>query len=261
MRLEIFYRTGRGKVRARNEDSLAVDDEAPPLEMSTSAWRLLDTDQPRILLVADGMGGENSGEIASRLVGERLARRLKEITLGESSIVEMLRKTNRDVFDEMIVHPELGGMGSTVAGMVIASNDGWIFNVGDSRTYRFQDRFLEQLSRDDSADSVSYGDADNHPKTGRITQCLGGARQFIEIDPHVRRVRLATGSQFLLCSDGLSDVVSLDDMELACAEANGVQVVDALFEAAMTAGGPDNISIVLVRVEEKDGPTIPGTSA
>jgi serine/threonine protein phosphatase PrpC len=261
MRLQIFYRTGRGRVRAHNEDSLAIDDDIPRLEMSASVQRVLDTDRPRVVLVADGMGGENSGEIASRLVGERLAMRLKEITLGQSSIVDMLRKTNRDVFDEMTVRPELGGMGSTVAGMVIANGDGWTFNVGDSRTYRLQDRYLEQLSHDDSADSVSYGHADNHAKTGRITQCLGGARQFIEIDPHVRRVRLATGSQFLLCSDGLSDVVSLDDMELACAEANGVQVVDALFEAAMTAGGPDNISIVLIRVEKKDGPTIPGTSA
>jgi len=69
--------------------------------MSASVQRVLDTDRPRVVLVADGMGGENSGEIASRLVGERLAMRLKEITLGQSSIVDMLRKTNRDVFDAM----------------------------------------------------------------------------------------------------------------------------------------------------------------
>jgi len=262
MQLSIFYRTGSGELRENNQDSLAIDDEIPPLEMSAAAQRQLDDSQSRVLLVADGMGGQNSGEIASRLTAERLRTRLKRPPLGENGIVDALRETNRDVFDEMIAHPEQSGMGSTVAGVVIADGDSWVFNVGDSRSYRFRDRYLEQLSQDDSADTVSYGDSETQAKTGRITQCLGGASQFVEIDPHVRQVRLTPGSQLLLCSDGLSDVVSLDVMEVACAEPSGLQVVDTLFEAAMSAGGPDNISIILVRLENvfSNGAPDPGAS-
>ena len=132
------------------------------------------------------------------------------------------------------------GMGTTVAGLMLAPGRAVWFNVGDSRLYRCRDGRIEQLSVDD----VPPG-----PRSGLITQTLGGAPVFVPIAPHIGGQELMLPSRFLLCSDGLTDMLPDDEIERALAESDE-DAVRALFAAAMQAGGVDNISVIVVSVRE-----------
>jgi serine/threonine protein phosphatase PrpC len=242
--IEVVAFTHTGRVREHNEDTVAVGEWVRNEPMEAPERFSLDAERPVVVLVADGMGGHNAGEVASRLAAERLGHVLARADLDAAEIEAALLSVNREIFDRMRERPEWLGMGTTVVGLVFAGDRAWAFNVGDSRGYRVQDGFLAQITTDDTRDAVAYGEAGPGRKTGAITQALGGAPSFVEILPHVQGVRVRPGSVFLLCSDGLSDMVGLDDMEAALSDDLG-QSARALFDKAMAAGGEDNVSIVL----------------
>ena len=130
------------------------------------------------------------------------------------------------------------GMGTTVAGLLLSAARVLWFNVGDSRVYRYRDGSLQQLS----VDHVPPG-----LRSGIITQSLGGGFGFVPIEPDIGADDLAVPSRWLVCSDGLTDMI--DDTEIArCLEDNDEEAARKLFEAAMAAGGDDNISIILTSV-------------
>ena len=248
MRLNIAALTHLGKVRDHNEDTIAVSDWVTHKTIDTAKIFDLKLDIPQLLLVADGMGGHQGGEVASQWVASILSKTLIKNTQNEASLTTAIQATNRELFDQMAGNPTLLGMGSTIAGLYLHNDLAWVMNVGDSRVYRVQGDFLAQLSIDDVLEQPAYGDEMNHHKTGRITQALGGANNFIEIIPHLRQINLREGDVFLLCSDGLSDMLNLDEMERALEE-DLQQSIHQLFTQAMSAGGLDNISILLARVE------------
>ena len=132
-------------------------------------------------------------------------------------------------------------MGTTVAGLVVTSDRTIWFNVGDSRVYSVRQEFLRQLSVDDVP---AWQGAGGHV----ITQALGGAYEYTEIDPHVGARTNGPGRRYLLCSDGLTDVVPLEAMERAMAD-DDVSFVGALLDGALAAGAPDNVSIVVARFQ------------
>jgi serine/threonine protein phosphatase PrpC len=151
-------------------------------------------------------------------------------------VAARLADINADLYRSMRAAPYLAGMGTTVAGLLLTPGTAVWFNVGDSRVYRQCRGKFEQLSTDD----VPPG-----PRTGMITQTLGGSSIFLPISPHVGEDDLVLPSRWLLCSDGLSDM--LDDMEIAGLIGDSPEkAVRALFAAAMDAGGMDNISMILV---------------
>jgi serine/threonine protein phosphatase PrpC len=127
-------------------------------------------------------------------------------------------------------------MGTTVVGLLLSATRAVWFNVGDSRIYRHRGGRLEQLSVDD----VPSG-----PRSGLITQTLGGSPGFLPMAPHIGEEDLVLPSRWLLCSDGLTDMLGDAEIERALA-ASDEDALRALFTAAMQAGGADNISIVLV---------------
>lgn len=129
-------------------------------------------------------------------------------------------------------------MGTTVAGIVPTPAEILVFNVGDSRVYREQHGFLRQLTIDDRLMLASR----------RLTQALGGAVRHVDIEPHVWRETWLSGRRYLICSDGLTDALNLDTLEDGLG-ADDMATVERLFERAMDAGGQDNISIILARVE------------
>jgi PPM family protein phosphatase len=233
-----------GAVRARNEDTVAVDDWVMSQSMDqpmTLQRRVL---APMVCLVADGLGGHSGGDVASRFVAEYLTERAAEVT-DPAALVGLLRAVDEALFAAMRERPALHGMGSTVAGLHVGPAGLAVFNVGDSRVYRIEPSGLVQLSTDDTPGPKLDDGRTAAYTMALLTQSLGGWHDPEGITPHVLREPAAV--RYLLCSDGLSDRLDPGAIADHIGEDDGASVA-ALFDAAMAAGGDDNISIVLVRL-------------
>ncbi|RFC77616.1 PP2C family serine/threonine-protein phosphatase [Streptomyces sp. AcE210] len=248
-----------GLRREHNEDSLVVGPwtlcgtvtENP----QTMAFPL---GRPLVVAVADGIGGQPAGEVASSLVVRRLALFGPALD-GEEAVRDALGMCNHAVYAAADRAPELTTMGTTVAGVVILEQELLVFNVGDSRVIEVgpagngnggpdgaratTDDTLHQLSVDDSP-ALAQG----RRTTSIITQALGGAPAFSAITPHVSTSPLTPGTRMLVCSDGLTDPVLDDEIDDILRAHDGGRAVFELWKAAMAAGGPDNVTIALVSV-------------
>lgn len=210
---------------------------------------------PNLFIVADGMGGHNAGDFASRFCVEEFVKNVsisKERTLI-SSIDQALVKTNEDLIKAANGRPELEGMGTTFVAAVVVEDTMYVANIGDSRLYMLRNE-LEQITEDHSlvAEMVRSGDLDKeearfHPKKNVVTRAISanGVTQadFFEI-------KVMPGDTILLCSDGLSNMVGEEELKSIMKQnSDNLEVMgDELIDAANRNGGRDNISVVLVRV-------------
>lgn len=231
--------------RARNEDTISVGPwiwtgtHGAPVALTFTPAR----DEPLPVIVADGLGGHPAGDIASRLAVTAFATALgaRAIPEGglESVIADALLATNELLYRHMRGNAELEAMGSTAAGVVVLGDEVGIFNVGDSRVYRWRDGALVQLTIDDHVALEG--------RPGLLSQALGGSKDAAPITPHVFAEPRTPGTVYLVCSDGLSTPV--DDATIVAAMAAPMPVaVATLLEAALASGHGDNISIVLARI-------------
>jgi serine/threonine protein phosphatase PrpC len=234
-----------GAVRTRNEDSIAVDDWLTSQSMDQPMVLERIVEAPLVCLVADGMGGHAAGDVASRYVAECLAGRAAEAD-GAAALEDLLLAVDRALFAMMREQPSLNGMGTTVAGLQVSPAGLAVFNVGDSRVYRIEQQGLTQLSTDDTPGPKLADGRTAAQTTPILTQSLGGWRPPGEMTPHVLAEPVGH-ARYLICSDGLTDLVDVKSLA-GCVEDDDGATVTALFEAAMAAGGHDNISIVLVRL-------------
>ena len=251
VRLHVTAFTHVGAVRAGNEDTIAVGDWITSRSMPVPVTTTHDIVGPLICLVADGMGGHAAGDVASRAVAERLSRRAGEVR-DEGAIAALLHEANHELFGLMSESPVWYGMGTTVAGVVVRPSRVIVFNVGDSRVYRIEDGALVQLSTDDTPGPKLPDGRTAVYTSSIISQVLGGygsERPGERIEPHVLSEPLKDGARYLICSDGLTDLLDqaaieqvLDEDERASAQ--------ALFAAAMAQGGDDNTSLILVRIQQ-----------
>ncbi len=238
--IEVTAFTHRGKLRAGNEDAITVAGWIADAAMAGPRRSRHVPAEPLLVALADGLGGHAAGEVASRYAVDRLATQ----ALGdETSIATALAAINAELYRTMAAAPELLGMGTTVAGLLLTASRALWFNVGDSRIYRYRDGCLQQLSIDDVPPGT---------RTGIITQTLGGSHRPVPVRPHIGGEDLSHPSRFLLCSDGLTDMIGVAEMERAMAAADE-DAVPALFTHAMQAGGADNISIIAVSVAAHEG--------
>jgi PPM family protein phosphatase len=248
-RLRATAFTHQGAVRAGNEDTIAVGDWIKRLPMAAPVVLEHEVAAPVICLVADGMGGHAAGDVASRTVAERLSRRAAEAT-DQAALIRLLHEANAELFALMDESPVWSGMGTTVAGVVVAPSGLIVFNVGDSRVYRIEPGHLVQLSTDDTpGPKLPDGRTAVHT-TSMITQVLGGhgpIRPGEEVVPHVLTEPLADGARYLICSDGLTDMLAPPEIAALVGEDDEASA-QALFEAAMARGGDDNVSLLLLRV-------------
>ena len=203
-----------------------------------------------LLGVADGVGGHNAGETASRLCSEAVIG-IEEVS--RATVDSLLHNLNKEIFDKSEEDETLMGMGTTVAGVGLGGGTLFAFNVGDSRVYRFHaERGLERVSLDDSL--LERGDA----KTGTpmpfapsnvITQALGGRKTYKEITPNFYDLEAGEEALYLVCSDGLNDMVEDDRTEEILRDTDATNNLEkaagALLAAALDGGGRDNVSIVL----------------
>jgi serine/threonine protein phosphatase PrpC len=235
--IEVTAFTHPGRVRENNQDSITVAGWVSDIAMPGLRRSRHELDEPLICAIADGLGGHSAGEVASRYAVKQLAA--PRCWEGEAGVRAVLAAINAELYQTMAAEPDFIGMGTTVVGLLLTAERVVWFNVGDSRLYRCGEGVLQRISIDD----VPPGQ-----RTGIITQSLGGSFGFIPVAPHIGSDALAVPSRWLLCSDGLTDMLS--DAEIArCMAASGdEEAAQDLIEAAMAAGGHDNISIIIVSV-------------
>jgi len=230
--------TDTGRRRRRNEDSYVHE---PPL-----------------FAIADGMGGAQAGEVASRLAAAVLEEVTGEPLKGEPRIAELIQEANRRVFQRSTEDAAVSGMGTTMTVALVddASGTVAIGHVGDSRAYLVRDNELEQLTEDHTlvnellkSGKLSAEEAHSHPQRSVITRALGTEP---DVDVDTFTVEARPGDVFLLCSDGLSSMIS--DHEILGLVRSGNGDLDAalrgLIQAANTSGGDDNITVVAFEIAE-----------
>lgn len=216
---------------------------------------------PRMAAVADGVGGAKAGEVASALVIDAMVALEKRRLSGALS--EELRAAVLDANQRLgfvvSCRPHLAGMASTLT-TVALSNDGeyLIANVGDSRTYLFREGVLRQLTRDQSliqmlieSGAITEAEARVHPQRSVVLQALDGSEDRA---PSITRCTAKAGDRLLLCSDGLSDVLSPEEISDVLRGGSRQAAVSELIAAALRAGARDNISAIVADVVPADDP-------
>lgn len=220
----------KGMVRENNEDSVF------PASSGQSDDRVL-------VIVADGMGGHVAGEVASRIA-------INAAASADLEAGDRVAAGNRAIREEVAREPGLEGMGTTMTLLDIQDGVATIGHVGDSRAYLLRDGQMEQMTIDHTvaAEYVARGElspeeAVGHPQRHMLTRTLGLSR-FVNVDEHT--IDLKAGDRIMLCSDGLTEMVS--DAQIAEALASGTadEVVWQLVEMANEAGGVDNITVAVV---------------
>jgi protein serine/threonine phosphatase len=240
--MKCFAKTDLGKARELNEDSYYIPS---------------DENELRIYMLADGMGGYNGGEIASKLAIESarkyLTNNFNTITHDRINIEELIRSSmeyaNMVVFEKSKEIPELEGMGTTLELVLSYGNKIYIGHVGDSRIYRVRKNIIRKLTTDHSyveklvkEGTITREEAENHPKKNMLMKALGGTPY---VEPDVTTKGFLKGDVLLLTSDGLTNMVS--NQEIYDIVTNDViNAGTKLVELANDRGGYDNITVVIV---------------
>jgi len=216
--------------------------------------------EPPLFAIADGMGGAQAGEVASGLAAEALKEGEDGTCTTEERVDALIQSANRRVYEKAQEDMALAGMGTTLTLALVGEGSVTFGHVGDSRAYRLRDGTLEQITQDHSlvaelarAGKLSEEEAETHPQRSVITRALGTDR---DVDGDVFTVETESGDVFLLCSDGLSDMVGDRTIEqtLQKHRANLKKAAQELVKVANKGGGEDNITVLLFEV----GPAVEG---
>ncbi len=243
-----------GKVRRNNEDNFYFSDIIMPevhngLDESIKSSSTLN--QRVCFAVFDGMGGEELGERASFLAAQTLKDSipmLKEPLLSPRVFWEDIStKMNKHVCEET-VKLSRGRLGTTLAGLVFGPKEVYMCNIGDSRAYRLRDNELLQLSKDHT-DFVWVHNKDGRHKESGLIQFLGVFPDELTLEPYIAKGELKKGDQYLICSDGLTDMLTGTEICAILKDHRNIQTcVDTLVGTALEKGGKDNITAILCRV-------------
>ncbi len=216
---------------------------------------------PRLLVVADGMGGHAGGDIASSVAVAHLAP-LDDEAHGPDDALDELNRALVDAHAELLAraqeNPELAGLGTTVTALLRAGNKLAMAHIGDSRAYLLRDGELTQVTSDHSfvqhlvnTGKITAEEAERHPQRSVLLRVLGDFEMDIVPDVSVREAR--PGDRWMLCSDGLSGVVSRDTMAETLTEvADAGECADQLVQLALRGGAPDNVTVVVGDVLDVD---------
>ena len=236
--LRYAARSDRGLIRGNNQDSVYAG--------------------PRLLAVADGMGGHAAGDVASKVVIAALEHLDDDAPSGD-----MLQALRQAVFDgsehlrEYIrERPQLEGMGTTLTAILFAGGRLAVCHVGDSRAYLLRDGQLSQITHDDTFVQTLIDDgritpeeANSHPQRSLLLRALNGQ----DVEPALTMREARAGDRYLLCSDGLSGVVSEETLAHALEDPDPQSTADRLIELALRGGGPDNITVIVADVVDDHG--------
>ena len=219
-----------------------------------------------LFLVADGMGGHAGGDVASAIATRRIAEADGDYDSAPDAAAALegaLIAANRQLAETVAEHSELTGMGTTVSAMLLDGDRMVISHIGDSRIYLMRSGELSQISTDHTfvqrlvdAGRITAEEAMVHPRRSVLMRVLGDVESSPEIDSMVLDTR--DGDRWMLCSDGLSGVVSFDELhELMSADAGAKQVADRLVKASLDGGAPDNVTVVILDIGDPPAPATP----
>ncbi len=249
--LEIVSQTHPGMVRSHNEDSVAQ-------ELACG-----------LVVLADGMGGYNAGEVASGIavsvVATEICQRLESVSpvdrdeasgeeLGVALLRDNIRKANASIYHAAQSQPQYAGMGTTIVSGLFYDNRVAVGHVGDSRMYRLRGETLETITRDHSllqeqidGGMISVEDARQSRNKNLVTRAVG---IDAEVVPEIHLHDVLVGDIYLLCSDGLNDMVEDEDIQstLYAMQGNLPLAVEQLIQMANDNGGRDNVSVILVKI-------------
>lgn len=240
-RLRIGSATDTGRVRDHNEDAVLAEGS--------------------VLVVADGMGGHAAGEVASGIAVETMRELVGRDELTTDDVTAQVLTAHRRILDSVADHREQRGMGTTVTGLVLVTHEGrahWaVLNVGDSRVYRLLGDDLTRVTVDHSevqelvdAGVITPAEAAVHPARNVVTRSLGAPLRH---QPDIWLVPPTPGEQFLVCSDGLTNELGDEQLrDILQAHTDPRDAADELVRAAVAAGGRDNVSIVVVALDDAE---------
>jgi serine/threonine protein phosphatase PrpC len=244
MSAHFFNTTGRsaiGLVRQGNEDSGFVS--------------------PQLIAVADGMGGHAAGEVASRIAVEvlqSLAPSLTSEEIDEDSVEDLLMHSLHSIDSEISVvtdeDNEKRGMGTTLTALLIRDKYISLLHVGDSRCYRLRGNTLDQLSNDQTViqelldqGAITAAEAVEHPQRSMLTQALRGDG---DVTPVLQMYEIKRGDRYLLCSDGLSGVLTEKEIKVGLKKSDRDEAVKFLVDATYINGAPDNVTVLIADISD-----------
>jgi protein phosphatase len=244
-------RSDRGLIRHGNQDSVYAG--------------------PRLLAVADGMGGMAAGDVASNIVIAALAHLDEDVPSNAplDALRNAVESANQQIREAVDQNPAMEGMGTTLTGVLFGGNKIGMVHIGDSRAYLLRDNDLTQITRDDTyvqllvdEGRITEVEANTHPQKSLLMRALDGR----DTDAEYSLRQVVPGDRYLLCSDGLSGVVSDETIAATMREyADPHQCADRLVQLALRAGGPDNITVIVADFTDADiveeAPVVAGAAA
>ena len=247
LRLDVAQLTDVGRKREHNEDNMAF---VIPKDLQVMAGK------GALFIVADGMGGHAAGEVASEIAVDTISNMYYQEDSNDVavSLLRAIRRANASIHQRAAENLLRTGMGTTCVAAVLRGNMAYIANVGDSRAYLLRGNNVKQISQDHSwvAEQVRAGllteeQARTHAQRNVITRCLGTQA---EVDVDIFHEELHEGDSLVLCTDGLSGLVSDEELQRIVEQFVPQESVYHLVERANENGGPDNITAIVVQVQE-----------
>ena len=238
--------TDRGLKREINEDPYRIIPES--------------SQNPSAFIIADGMGGHNCGEVASRMTVDYISDYIEHSSsqlfscqdIGEE-IKKLVGDANITVFEASLSKPETNGMGTTLTMAVITDSKVTVAHVGDSRLYLARSANLRQITEDHSYieeliknGSLTREEAESHPRKNVITRAIGSSRD-IEVD--LMDLEAENGDVFLLCTDGLTNMICENEIYNIIKDNEPEKACEQLIDAAKGKGGEDNITVIVIKFE------------
>ena len=226
--------TNVGKVRKNNEDAFKI------------------SDKENIYLLADGMGGHLGGEFASSMAVQDLEKLLIDVR-NKTEIKEAIEEVNRKIYQKSLEDENLSGMGTTLSMVKILEDHLYFANIGDSLIHRLKDGSLTQLTIDDSyvnylleVGAITSDQAKDHPKKNVLLKALGTTE---DIEVFVQEVQWQEDDLYLLCSDGLTNMLDEEEIQEILSSYEAKEAVDILIDRALGRGGKDNITVIILTIK------------
>lgn len=239
-----------GKVRMKNEDNFLFQGMYLPQDHITMPTPLLwttDSGKQPLLAVFDGMGGENAGELASYTAAKAMAELGQAAFCSKENLTNVLLKLNRSVCD-ISRERQLGQIGTTVTLLIFEESSVWIANLGDSPAFQFRNGRLTRISR--AHTNERFLTSQGIHKKPALTQFLGIEEDEFVQEPYIDRLDIVKGDIYLLCSDGLTDMVPEEEIRNILDKAKSIESAEnKLLYTALEHGGRDNITLILCEVD------------
>lgn len=240
--MKLYQKSDVGQTRVSNQDFCDCG-----YFLDGTAW----------IIVCDGMGGANAGNIASEIAVEKtkefLINNHETYDKPENLLISAVEESNRIIYDVSKSDEALSGMGTTIVAVIIKDGFAHILHVGDSRAYIIRKDEIEQITIDHSMvqelimlGNITAQEAKNHPQRNIITRALGVKE---EVDTEFDKIEFKSGEKLLVCTDGLSGMVEDEDILKLSLEYSSDELIDALVNAANENGGNDNITIAIAEHE------------